>query len=73
MSAIQPNDIVMLNGSNIWLNIDDDISGLNPVPSFDIAKGISSTTKLSIENAQAQIDGVQLSALSVAKTFVSCI
>jgi len=51
MSAIQPNDVVMLNGSNIWLNIDDDISGLNPIPSFDIAKGISSTTKLSIENA----------------------
>ena len=51
MSAIQPNDVVMLNGSNIWLNIDDNISGLNPIPSFDIARGISSTTKLSIENA----------------------
>jgi len=51
MSAIQPNDVVMLNGSNVWLNIDDDISGLNPIPSFDIARGISSTTKLSIENA----------------------
>jgi hypothetical protein len=51
MSAIQPNDVVILNGSNVWLNIDDDISGLNPIPSFDIARGISSTTKLSIENA----------------------
>ena len=51
MSAIQPNDVVILNGSNVWLNIDDDISGLNPIPSFDIARGISSTTKLSIEHA----------------------
>ena len=37
----QLNDIVLLNHNDIVKTIDGTSKGINPIPSFDIAKGIS--------------------------------
>lgn len=57
-------DIVFLNGKNIIKSIaeGDTYEGINPIPAFDLVRGISSTTSSDI--AKIKTDYLNLSANS---------
>lgn len=57
-SSIGASDIVLLNGNNIMLGVDDVPSTINPIASFDIVKGISATASADIARVNGMLDSM---------------
>ena len=50
---INLSDIVMLNGNNIIQTVDAEISTINPIPSFDLVKNLSTYVSATTDDISA--------------------